>query len=338
MSLGTARSHRSHAMPESVPKRVEYFRLSYRRWLLAALLWLGLVLCILVLYQLGPEVASMYARLGWPIWAACSLCMLIAWACLAMAWRETVAAIAGLRLSRSTAARQLGLLLVGKYAPGGVFGFLARIYDGDGTSLRASLAAAGLFEQMLGLSVLTATGAVLYVAGTTRMAWPLIGLLPIAWLAVVACRVVLRGLRLLPIAPLRVTLGALHNSSTRQQGILCAAALTQASVLGWMAIVMLLAMVGFDLDLLPAVGVAGAFAVAMTAGILALFAPGGIGVREAAMVALTAPWLELDAALILAASLRLLSVAFDLWAGSFAALLSFVQGYAPACRPPSKAE
>lgn len=300
--------------------------------MLTALLWLGLVLCILVLYRLGPEVASMRARLGWQIWTACSLCLFVAWACAALAWRETVAAIAGLRLSRSTAARQLGLLLVGKYVPGGVFGFLARLYDGDGIGSRAPLAAAGLFEQMLGLSVLTGTGAVLYVAGTTRLAWPLLGLLPIAWLAVPACRIGLRGLRLLPITRLRVALGALYDSSTRQQGILRAAVLTQASVLGWMAVVMLLAMFGFGLDLLSAVGVAGAFAAAMVAGILALFAPGGIGVREASLVALAAQWLGVDAALILAASLRLLSVAFDLCAGSFAVLSSFAAGYT-ATRP-----
>ena len=63
----------------------------------------------------------------------------------------------------------------------------------------------------------------------------------------------------------------------------------------------------------------GVFAIAWLAGLAAVFAPGGIGVREAVLSALLAPRLGTADAIALAASSRLLFVAVDL-AGGAAAL------------------
>lgn len=62
-------------------------------------------------------------------------------------------------------------------------------------------------------------------------------------------------------------------------------------------------------SLLYAVGL---LAAANVAGIVAVFAPAGLGVREAVLVAGLTPWLTLDAAVVTATMLRVLSVLADL--------------------------
>ena len=64
-----------------------------------------------------------------------------------------------------------------------------------------------------------------------------------------------------------------------------------------------------------ALGLGGAFGLAITAGALAFFAPGGIGVREMSMAGLATLWLPMPQALALAALLRLLAVVLDIAAG-----------------------
>lgn len=293
-----------------------------RGWLLTTVLWLGLLLCVGVLARYASEFFELLARLSGLTAIACAASILLGWICAAAAWKQTVLVIAGVRLSFATALRQLGLLLVGKYIPGGVFGFLARLYDGDQVGARSRLAAAGLFEQMMGLSMLASTGALLYAAAIYQSAWVLYGLLAIPWLAVAASQLALRGLGALPSRRLQVALDALSHSPPAWTGILRAALLTQLASVGWLAVVVLLAVRGFGLEPLHALGVAGAFSLAVTAGMLAVFAPGGIGVRETALVVLSAPWLGGGEALVLAAAMRMLSVAFDMLAGVAAVLVS----------------
>jgi uncharacterized membrane protein YbhN (UPF0104 family) len=59
----------------------------------------------------------------------------------------------------------------------------------------------------------------------------------------------------------------------------------------------------------------GVNAIAMIAGFLALFSPGGIGIREGVMVALLTPSLGLSQAMILSITMRLVMVAADLLIG-----------------------
>jgi uncharacterized membrane protein YbhN (UPF0104 family) len=78
--------------------------------------------------------------------------------------------------------------------------------------------------------------------------------------------------------------------------------------------------------MLAAIGIAGAFSLAVTLGMLAIFAPGGIGIREVVFVLLCGPWLDGNAALLLAAAMRILAVIFDLFAGAVAVLLGLARG------------
>jgi len=66
---------------------------------------------------------------------------------------------------------------------------------------------------------------------------------------------------------------------------------------------------------------AGAFAIGWLVGMAAVFAPGGIGVREAVLVALLAPRIGQREALVLAGASRLLLTAADLAGGGAALLL-----------------
>lgn len=293
----------------------------WRRWMLTALLWLGLLLCAMVLRRYGADVAGVLGRLHGGIVAACIGLMLVILLAGASAWVQTVRAIAGVHLSVAAALRQVGMLLVGKYIPGGVFGFLARVYDSDHADARGRLVAAGLFEQALGLFTVTASGLVLWTAAFWRQPAALLGLAVVPPVAMAICRLAFAALRRMGWQRLQVAVDQIHEASAERGRLLRTAWLTQVTVLGWAAIVALVAGAGFGLDPMAALGVAGGFSLAVTAGMLALFAPGGIGVREAGVVLLSGPWLDAPTALVLAAALRILSVAFDLFAGGVALLV-----------------
>jgi uncharacterized membrane protein YbhN (UPF0104 family) len=65
----------------------------------------------------------------------------------------------------------------------------------------------------------------------------------------------------------------------------------------------------------------GAFAVSSLAGFVAVFAPGGIGVREAVLAALLAPRIGQADAIALALASRLILIAADLGGGAAAFVL-----------------
>lgn len=68
--------------------------------------------------------------------------------------------------------------------------------------------------------------------------------------------------------------------------------------------------------------VIGLLAAANVAGILALFAPAGLGVREGVLIAGLVPWLPIQDAVIVATLLRILSVMADLGFSAIAGLIS----------------
>lgn len=292
-----------------------------RRWLLTGVLWLGLLLCTLVLLRHGRDFSGVIARLdGWVVVAGVA-CMLAALLGGAAAWRQTVQVIAGATLTPAAALRQVGMLLVGKYVPGGVFGFLARVYDGQHAGSRASLVAAGLYEQCLGLFILSVTGALLYAAAFAGWPWLLLSLAVVPVAAVAASRLAFSMLGSVPWTRLRMAIERMPDLRVLRSGLLRSALLAQGSTLAWAAVVVLVAWSGFGTGLLAAIGLAGAFALAVTLGMLAVFAPGGIGIREAAFVLLCGPWLDGTAAVLLAAAMRILAVAFDVFAGAVAAFI-----------------
>jgi uncharacterized membrane protein YbhN (UPF0104 family) len=237
--------------------------------------------------------------------------VLVVWVTSVAAWRNYLYSFTGAMPAWREAFRQIGLLLVGKYIPGGIFGFVARIYD-EASAQRGPLLAAGVVEQLVGAAMATMLGALCYLAGWYRQpAWLLLIVLlpPLAVVGTQLFAMVLRHSsrlhRRIPVFP----------PWSRPQ-LLVAALLSLLQQISWALAVGLLAMHLFGLDLLSAIGVAGAFGLAVGAGVLVVVSPGGIGVREGAMTALAATWMGFDSALLLAALLRVVGVGLDLLAGS----------------------
>lgn len=162
-----------------------------------------------------------------------------------------------------------------------------------------------------------ALGGVLYLAASRHnLAWvwlivllPLLGLAGVWFLHRLAAR--------LPRVRRYVAASELPDGWS----LLSAIATQLVQLLVWAALVAVLAHELFGLDIHAAVGVAGAFWCGVALGMLAVFVPGGIGVREAALVRLALIWLDTTQAILLSALLRLLSTMQDAGAGGVAAML-----------------
>ena len=256
-------------------------------WLLAkhAVLWLGLLLCGYALWRTRELAAEAFSRIHVSGWAWAALLLLLGWGLAVASWRLYLLAYTGQLPGWGTAVRQLGLLLVGKYVPGGVFGFLARMYD-QANAPRRQLFWAGLSEQAVGVAMPLAVGGVLYLAASHHN---------VAWLALI-----------LPL-PLLATAGIwlLHHLATHLpwlrrhvlasfppwRRLLPATSIQVTQMLAWTALVAMLSRQLHGLDGLASLGVAGAFLLAVAAGMIVMVVPGGIGVREAALIGLSSHWL-----------------------------------------------
>lgn len=284
-----------------------------RRWLKWAALWLGLLLCVYALWRARDVASDAIDRMDMATWATVALLLAAGWWLAVMAWRRYVQAYAGHALPWRVAMRQLGLLLVGKYVPGGVFGFLARLYDAP-VAPRERLFWAGLAEQATGVAMPIAFGGVLYLAAQQEsLAW--LGLvLPLPLLAVAGIWLLHRFAARLPW--LNRHAGISSAPAWRHVGM--AVILQCAHLVAWTVLIAVLAHLLFEVSSYTLVGIAGAFCLAVAAGMLVVFAPGGIGVREAVLIGLASPWLDTTQAIFLSALLRMLSSATDASAGLIA--------------------
>ena len=283
--------------------------MSLRHSLNRILLLAGLMLCGIVLWQVEREDMGVLRSVQIP-WMAISLGIVAVLCCAVAAWRQFVQAVCGYRPGWTDALRQTGMVLSGKYIPGGVFGFLMRFSD-DTRGSKEGLIAAGLIEQLVSFGMAVCVGALLY--GTASLHFSavlvLLAVLPLLAAATVAALVRLIGVSRF----LRVRLPA--TTVTRTGPLIVGGYLQLCLQLTWAAVVFVLVRAMFDLQPKDAIAIAGAFGLSVGAGIAVFIAPGGIGVREAAMIALSSIWLETNEAVMLAAALRAISVALDAVAG-----------------------
>lgn len=280
-----------------------------------AVLWLGLALCVGVLLRAAGEVSGTMQAIGWRPAVAILACMTLVATGALQAWRIVVVAVADVRLTMHRAYRQMALLLLGKYVPGGVVGFLARLQDGRGEAGTLRLAAAGLVEQCLGLAAVAACGALLYSCGLCDAPRLLILLVLLPLLVLVASRAGLVIVASLPSARLKAAVAETERAQLRMRSLLLASALLLVSNLAWGVIAALMAIEVAGVGVMGAVGIAGAYALGIAGGMVAIVVPGGIGVREAITVSLASAFIDPETALVIAAMLRLLAVAFDVLVG-----------------------
>lgn len=287
-----------------------------RTWFRGGVLWLGILLCAYALWRSHGLAGEAISSVGMRTSLGAGGLLVLAWLLTVVTWQRYLQAYMGSATRWSVAARQVGLLLVGKYVPGGVFGFMARLYDQSGVS-RLPLFWAGVIEQTVGVAMSVALGGVLFLAATREN---------IAWLL------------LLPALPLLAVCGAwmLHRSAMyipwlRRQAdastqpawprLLLATVLQLGLLLTWAALVVLLATSLFGVDAYALLGLAGAFLLAVGAGMLVVIVPGGIGVRELALIGMASFWLGEVEVIFLTTLLRGLSVVLDVLAGVVAVII-----------------
>lgn len=228
-------------------------------------------------------------------------------------WRRMVAMLASRRPGFVDAYLQMSAVAVGKYIPGKVWGFVARVGQlrRDAVPTHLSIMSS-VIEQILVLAGggLVVVAAAFIVFPGYRLYIALLGILVIAGVVVVSWNIpaVTRWLRR-DDGDAELPASAGFRPARLLQFSVAYAAL-------WLISGFILGLIYFSL--FDAVASARTFAAIVLAnttgfvvGFLAVFAPGGLGVREAATVAVLAPFLPVREVLIAAIALRAWIVLFD---------------------------
>ncbi len=289
-----------------------------------ALVWIAqALLAVILIAFVGRSVFLNWTELGTldvtfqirPLWIiAAAMTVLLTYGILIEAWRRIVLGWSQ-TLNYGPAMRIWCLSNLGRYLPGKVWSVagLAVLAQQAGV---AGWAAAGsaVVMQMMAIG----TGALVVSVGAPGAATPLA-------LTVAVCRagcvVIFLVWEPLVNRIVRMIRPGLEFRALPVQTALLATAVTLASWLAYgMAFWMLANGIfgGADLSAFQATGV---FAAGYIVGLLALFAPGGVGVRELVFVALLAPVLGSGGALGLSIAARLLLTATELLAALGALLV-----------------
>lgn len=278
------------------------------RYALTATFWLGLVSCIWVLAANWQASADALHRIPGALWLVLLVLLGCFWYSSIAVWRSAVQVHGIPRPGFADAASHLALLLLGKYLPGGVWGFLARHASLQAHGAQALVA--GLFEQYLGLVTLFLVAAVLYLAVEVHaMAMLFVPVIPfvtgLGWRTLVGAANAVHArlpakLTLVREAPGLAPSAAFHAGS-----------LSVVMQLAQLAFIAAFAHWGLQLAWLPSVAIAAVYGIAIVVGILSILVPGGIGVREATFLLLCGSQLKGADAIAFLAALRLVFTVFD---------------------------
>lgn len=249
----------------------------------------------------------------WPVVAATAL-QLSTILTSASVWRQAVRLVAGVDVGLREALRHVGINLVGKYLPGKVWGFAMR-HQSLRVSGRSHAEAAGalaleqasLLISALALSMPSVLGAVRVVPDW--MATELIAVISL----IAASVIIIFRRQIRPVAA-----ATLRNARHLPRMLLLN--LLQWLIAGACLVLVALAL-GCAIDGRVLVTLMSAVPAAVVAGMLAVFAPGGLGVREGALVLLCGPVLGVAPALACAIWLRVVATVRDLLCGFAVPLL-----------------
>lgn len=280
------------------------------------------LLCGLYLLAEQLDVAVWPEVIHWRYGLLVGTAVIGFWVLFAGVWQHNLRMTVGVPIGFLVALRHSAMLLVGKYLPGKIWGVVARERDLASTGCTSQqVYTATYIEQLLTLH----SGAVLGLWALfliDRPGWWQASLLA---LSVVSLIIIPQSHRLL----MRWLGGG--GSGSRWQGTarlldnlslsvvsyvkLFAGYLLQWLALGGILVTLQLVTTGVWPAGPQLVLLVGVNAIAMIAGFLALFSPGGIGIREGVMVALLTPSLGLSQAMILSIAMRLVMVTADLVIG-----------------------
>lgn len=206
-----------------------------------------------------------------------------------------------------------GLIAIGKYIPGKIWGILARggVKDGRIVASRSSVSVSAL-EQIfvLLLGMLLTILLILFQSSATMAAWIILSVITAIALAIPIIRWATRKLSIsADIPPISIQKGIAMST-----GYLFLWALTSAPI-------MILISSELALDLEQVISIISAFTGAMLAGWIAVFSPGGVGIREAVFAAVAPTGLNWQQALYWISLHRALYTLFDLFFGGSCLLI-----------------
>ena len=210
-----------------------------------------------------------------------------------------------------------GLISVGKYIPGKAMGILARgaFKDGCFVLSKASIATSAS-EQVYSLS----SGIILVIAFLSYQYFSF----HVAWVLV---------LLLVSISYLPMTINFLFKSTSFENYLPCIAPLKALSLsLGYIALwlvssmpILTLISTAHQLELYQSLEIVTAFTSSIIAGWIAIFSPGGIGIREAAFAMSAPEWLDWKEGFFWIMMHRTLCIFFDLVFGSLSIACLFFE-------------
>jgi glycosyltransferase 2 family protein len=289
-------------------------RLRESGWLRGGLLVVAVGLAVYGLASQWTQVHADLSKLAWYDVTGAALCAIAGLGCMMLAWRTLLADL-GSPLPLPAATRVMFVGQLGKYVPGAVWAVAAQVeLARDYQVPRRRSATASLVAMATTLVVgLVVAGVTLPLisASAARHYWWVLAITPLA----VACLyppVIKFGLDLVLKTVRRPPL----EKSVSVAGMARALAWT---TLGWLfygahAWLLISEFAGRGAHVLALS--LGAYALAWSVGFLIIFFPGGIGPREAALIAVLAPVMPSASALVVALASRVVMTIGDLvWAG-----------------------
>ena len=307
-------------------------RLRASRWLRAVLLYGIIAFCCYGVVAEWPQVHPALSHMHWYSVAGAALAALAGWLCMLMVWSEVIADL-GSPLPVSAAVRIMSVVQLAKYLPGAVWAFAAQVELGSDYRVpRRRSAAAALISVALTFGLALAIAAVVLPftsAAAASQYWWALAIAPVIAFCLsppVLGRLLDRALILARRRPLE------RRPSVR--GI--------SRALGWAALGWLLwglqvwllirDLTGLETRALPVA--IGGYALAWAAGTVIVLAPGGLGARELALIAVLAPVMPRGEALAVALVSRVTMTFGDLaWGGLGRAARRWAPGAAPLVAP-----
>ena len=283
-----------------------------RRWVTLFLLLIGILLCLFFLVKLfrsGSIVIelSIYPLVAIAVLYILSICLSV------LLWRLLLYTQTGHTISRSAALAGTAALMIGKYIPGKVLGLVGRISTVSRKIDSKAAVSAAVIEQAYLLTSLLLLSILALISMTENYLLPL--LLAMLVLAIMyfprTLGKQLSNLRRATFKPYGDALMKLTPQISLELFAYALLAVVGIIATAWFAV----DLIGLDPTPTERLGLAGAYALGITAGMLVVIIPGGIGVRETSFILLAEGLIGHEQAIALAALLRLINVLADLLTG-----------------------
>ncbi|MGI9271391.1 MAG: lysylphosphatidylglycerol synthase domain-containing protein [Woeseiaceae bacterium] len=253
-------------------------------------------------------------QLAWWVFPAITALHLLFLLLSAEVWRRLVRALTATRTRFMQAYLQVAVITVGKYVPGKIWGFVARAgqMHREQVPLQKSIES-GVVEQILVLagSAIVSTGAAIVAFPESAVLVAILGATVLA--AAIVATVNVPGLTRWIMRKRGQDVSDTGGQDYHWIGLL---RFSVGYAFLWLISGVILAIIYFALfDVVVSAEKIAALILANTvgfvAGFFALFAPGGIGVREAVTTAALTPFLPMHEALLAAVAFRAWLVLFD---------------------------